>query len=289
MLVHVLQRQVAPPGYAFLVDVVLRAHVPRDARPRLLRQAATLFRSLRRAGIIELLRDSATGATTVRVSETLQADFSLHETLSLYLVDAVGGLEGAGLDRAAPDYALSVLSLVEAILEDPQAILNQQTRRAKADLTARLKANGVPFEERMAQLESVGYPRPFTEYIYPTFRAFSARHPWIRAEDIHPKSIAREMIERRLDFNDYVKYYGLERSEGLLLRHLSQVYKTLVQTVPEPARTDAVVDHIAHLRTMIGAVDASLIEAWEKLIDIDIPRGGDKIERQPSGDPTPAP
>lgn len=265
MLVHVLQRQVAPPGYGFLVDVILRAHVDRDARPRLLRQAATLFRSLRRAGIIEIVRDPATGRSTVRVSETLQADFSLHETLSLYLVDAVGGL-----DPAAPDYALSVLSLVEAILEDPQAILNQQTRRAKADLTARLKANGVPFEERIAQLESVSYPRPFAEYIHPTFRAFSARHPWIRSEDIRPKSIAREMIERRLDFNDYVKYYGLERSEGLLLRHLSQVYKTLVQTVPEPARTAAVVDHIAHLRTMIGAVDASLIEAWEKLVNVDI-------------------
>jgi len=280
MLIHALQRQSAPPGYAFLVDVILRCHMSDTIRPRLLREAAVLFRSLRHAGIVEVRRDAAAGRSRVVVDESLQADFSLDETLSLYLVETV-----VTLDPAAGDYALRVLSLVEAILEDPQSILTQQVRKARAALLARLKAEGVPYLERERQLEEVTYPRPLAELVEPTFRAFAARHPWVRGTDIHPKSIAREMFERGLGFDAYVRDYGLERGEGLLLRHLSQVYRTLVQTVPEPARTAAVVDIIAWLRATIEGVDASLIEAWERLERyVDNPEGGDNIGD--AGEPT---
>jgi hypothetical protein len=86
-------------------------------------------------------------------------------------------------------------------------------------------------------------------------------------DDVRPKSIAREMVEGYRGFVDYVKEYGVARSEGLLLRYLSQVHNTLVQSIPEEAKTDDVYDVIAFLRSLIQGVDASLVEAWETLLD----------------------
>jgi hypothetical protein len=75
------------------------------------------------------------------------------------------------------------------------------------------------------------------------------------------------MYEGFTAFNDYVRSLGLERSEGVLLRYLSQVYKTLEQTVPAAARTDEVLDVMAHLRSLLRDVDSSLLEEWEALAD----------------------
>ena len=52
---------------------------------------------------------------------------------------------------------------------------------------------------------------------------------------LSPKSVARDLYERAMTFADYVGYYGLARSEGLVLRYLSDAYKALRQTVPEDA------------------------------------------------------
>jgi hypothetical protein len=49
------------------------------------------------------------------------------------------------------------------------------------------------------------------------------------------------------------------------LRYLSQAYKTLLQTVPEAARTDEVDDLIEQLRAMVRHVDSSLLDEWESL------------------------
>jgi hypothetical protein len=75
------------------------------------------------------------------------------------------------------------------------------------------------------------------------------------------------MFERYLSFSDYIKDYGLERVEGLLLRHLSQVWKVLAQTVPDSAKTEEVAEMEAYFRELIRCVDASLIEEWEKMKD----------------------
>ena len=45
-----------------------------------------------------------------------------------------------------------------------------------------------------------------------------------------------------MSFADYIRDYGLERSEGLLLRHLMQVWKVLAQTVPDTAKTEEVIE-----------------------------------------------
>ncbi len=196
----------------------------------------------------------------LRVNVALQDDFSLHQALSLYLIDTV-----ARLDRESPDYALDVLTLCEAIVEDPEVILRAQVSRAKTDKLNELKAQGVPYEERMEKLEAVEHPKPLREFLYDTFNAFAAAHPWVEQENVRPKSIAREMHERFLSFADYVRDYGLERVEGLLLRHLMQVWKVLVQTVPDAAKTEEVRELETLLETLVRGVDASLLEEWSQL------------------------
>ena len=206
-------------------------------------------------------RDPASGRRRVRVAEDLQWDFSLHHALSLYVVEAISYIEER--DEA---FALEVLSLVEAVLEDPRQLLYRQLDRVKSELFQRLKAEGVPYEERMRRLDEVESPAPSRAFIEATFDVFYRRQPWVRHEDVRPKSIAREMVEGYYDFDHYVRFYGLERSEGLLLRYLSNVYGTLVQTVPEAAKTEAVHDVIAYFRAMLERVDSSLVDEWESML-----------------------
>jgi hypothetical protein len=159
-----------------------------------------------------------------------------------------------------------VLSLVEAILENPRQILAQQTSREKGEVIARLKAEGVPYEERIAKLDEVTHPKPLAEFVYATFNAFALRHPWFSEENVRPKSVAREMWEHYDDFADFVRRYGLERSEGLVLRYLSQVHNTLVHSVPESACTEEVFDVIGFLRALIARIDSSLVDEWESMV-----------------------
>lgn len=266
MLVNVLQREEeagrSGEGYRALIELVNRSHESARSRARCRRRAAVLFRSLRRAGVVQTLRDADSGRRRARVSPQLQIDFNLHRNLSLYLVEALGGL-----DPEAPGYAFEVLSLVEAVQEDPMAILLAQRERARRELLAKLKAEGVPYEDRIGRLEGVSWPKPEGEYLAESFRLYRQAHPWVGEEDVRPKSVAREMLEGYRDFDDYVKEYGIARSEGLLLRYLSQVHNTLVQSVPEEAKTEQVYDAVAFLRTLLQRVDSSLVEAWETLLD----------------------
>jgi superfamily II RNA helicase len=268
MLVSVLQREADADrpggGYRTLIELIERSHDDARAKRRLRREAAQLFRSLRRAGIVEIVRDLRTGNLRVGVHEDLQRDFSLHHTLSLYLVDAV-----SALDPASPTHALDVLSLVEAILENPRPVLFRQVDREKGRLVAELKAQGVPYEDRIRELDEVTWPKPMAEFIYASFNLFAEKHPWLDAESIRPKSIAREMAESFTGFHDYVRALGLERSEGLLLRYLGQVYTALTQSVPEALRTEETEEIRAYLRAMLEQVDASLVEEWESLVHPD--------------------
>jgi Domain of unknown function (DUF3516)/DEAD/DEAH box helicase/Helicase conserved C-terminal domain len=265
MVVNLLQRgaerHTPGTGYRLLIDLVNRSHEDLRSRRRLRRRAARVFRSLRAAGVVQRVHDAERAGATLRVSPDLQRDFSLHQSLSLYLVDAVGLI-----DPDSPEYARDVLSLVEAVLEDPRPLLQAQVRHARQDLLARLKARGVPYEERIEKLDEVTHPKPNAEFIYATFNDFAVRHPWVGEENIRPKSIAREMWEGYEDFDHYVRRYGIQRSEGLLLRYLSQVHNTLLQSVPESARDDELYDVLGFFRAMLGRVDSSLLEEWESLV-----------------------
>jgi superfamily II RNA helicase len=264
-LVALLQRgndQALPgSGYRELIELVNESFETPTAKARLRRDAAVLFRSLRRAGVVQIERSATGGGSVARVDTDLQRDFGLHHTLSLYLVDAV-----AALDQDSPDYALDVLSIVEAILENPRALLQAQVRQRKTELMGEWKAERIPYEERMEKLEQVTWDKPNAEFLYSTFEIFASHHPWVGTDSVRPKSIAREIWEGFLGFEDYVQRYGLARMEGVLLRYLSQVHSTLARNLPESARNDEVIEVIAFLRALLARVDSSLVEEWENLV-----------------------
>src|SRR5690606_40629087 len=57
-------------------------------------------------------------------------------------------------------------------------------------------------------------------------------HPWVADYELSPKSVVRDMYERAMNFVEYINFYGLARSEGVLLRYLADAYDALRRTVP---------------------------------------------------------
>lgn len=230
------------------------------------RRSWQLFKALVVRGIVEFTPPDAYGRK-VRVNAELQDDFGMDQTLSLYLMDTL-----PLLDAESPNYALDLLTLVESILENPEFILRQQLSRLKGQAVAEMKMAGIEFDKRMEELEKLEYPKPLRDFIYGTFNEFADKHPWVGQENIRPKSIVREMFESYLSFADYVKTYDLQRSEGLLLRHVNSTFKVLAKTVPDGAKNDEVREMEAYLGAMLKQVDSSLLDAWEKMQNPDFLR-----------------
>jgi superfamily II RNA helicase len=260
MLLQVLSRETG--GCRAMKELVRESLDTKHQKKGHKKHALVLLRSLWQAGVIEFR--SADEGGGVRVNEELQRDFSLFHALGLYLVDAV-----ERLDREAPSYALDVVTLVESIVEDPEVVLRRQVDFEKTRKLAELKAAGVEYDDRMAELERVTHPQPNLEFLEASFSAFHHDHPWVSRESLHPKSVAREIIENFYSFSGYVKDYGLARSEGVLLRYLTEVYKTLVQSVPELSRTEELSESIAQLGSLVRSVDSSLLDEWERIRDPD--------------------
>jgi len=277
MIVQLLQRDAdendpSRRNLDSLRELIAASHEDEASKHRLLTQSAQMLRSLHRAGIVRMVRDTRSDYFWIVVDEELQFDFSLFHALSLYLVETL-----ALLDQSDPEYALDVVTQVEAILEDPVIVLRRQVDRIKQELLAQLKAEGVTYEERVKRLDEITWPQPRLEFIEATFEDFRRGHPWIRAWAIRPKSIGRDMLETYSSFAEYVRLYGLQRFEGVLLRYVNQLYKTLVQSVPMWARTEDLYDAIGFFRTMIETIDTSLLEEWESLLhpDVRLQHGGD--------------
>lgn len=260
MLLNVLGRQ-DEDGCAALKKLIADSHEPPTKRKALKRRAFQLFRGLVEGGILRVVPPAQrTGPAKVALNVELQEDFSMNQALGLYLIDAV-----PQLDRESPEYALNVISLVEAILENPDVILRKQVDALKGELIGQLKNEGVAYEDRMLQLDEVEWPKPGKDFIYDTFNAFVAGRPWMAEGNVRPKSIAREMFENWQSFEDYVKTYGLEKSEAVLLRHLSETYKVLTQTVPPAAKTEDLIEAEQFFEDILRSVDSSLLDEWEKL------------------------
>ena len=164
---------------------------------------------------------------------------------------------------------MQVLSLCEAIVENPDVILYRQIDKLKEVLIQEMKAEGIPYEERMEKIQDIEHPKPMREFLYNSFNEYRENHPWVEEENVQPKSIARELFEEYLGFGEYVNRYKLQRSEGVLLRHLSQVYKVLLQTVPDAAKSDGIRDAEDYLAELIRGTDSSLLDEWERLRDPD--------------------
>ncbi len=252
MLLSVLSR---PSGGCKAMQLLIRkSHDTPAAKKGLRKIGFELFRSLLDRKIVEYANGQ------IRVHGDLQVDFSLHQTLGLYLLDAL-----KLLDAQDTNYALDLLTLAESILESPDLILRRQLDRLKTIKMAEMKAAGIEYDERIEELEKLEPPKPNREFIYLTFNAFSDAHPWVGQENIRPKSIAREMYENFHSFAEYIREYDLHRIEGLLLRYLSEVYKVIEQTVPDSAKTTEVSAIATYFGAMVRQVDSSLLEDWEKL------------------------
>jgi superfamily II RNA helicase len=262
LLLNLLGRE-HEDGCEALRKLIRDCHETAAKKKALRRRAFQLFRGLVEGDILRIIpKDQRRGPAKVEINIELQDDFSMNQALGLWLLDAI-----PQLDFESPDYALNVLSLIEAILENPEVILRRQVDLLKGELIARLKSDGVDFEERMERLEEVEWPKPGKEFIYDTYNSFVARRPWMKEAAIRPKSIAREMFEHWQSFEDYIKTYGLERSEAVLLRHLSEVYKVLSQTVPPAAKNEDLTEAEHFLEALVRGVDSSLLDEWEKLRD----------------------
>ena len=272
MILHLVQAEqqasAGLQGYARLIQLIRKSHGHEGNRRLHLRSAAEKVRTLRKAGVIELLRGNSWRKPMLKPGAHLQDDFSLNQTLALWLYDTLPRLE-----RGPASYARDVLTLVESILENPQAVLYAQLDKAKGIAIAEMKARGMDYNDRMNELDKVEYPKPLREFVYQTFNAFADQHPWVGAENIRPKSIAREMFETYASFNEYIRDYSLQRSEGQLLRYLTDAYKTLVQSVPEEARDEELEEIIEYLRLIVRGVDSSLLDEWERMMDPASARG----------------
>ncbi len=258
MLLEVLDRP--GDGCAGMKQLLTDNDEPRPAQRRLIRNAIAMYRSLVAAGVIERLVSPDEMGRRVRLTVDLQDDFALNHPLSLFVLEAV-----PRLDRGSPEWDLDVVSVLESTLEDPWAVLLAQLERLRTETLGRLKQEGMEYDERMEVLRELEHPKPLAEFLYEVFDSYRVRHPWAQDHNVRPKSIVRDMYERSMSFAEYVAHYGTARSEGLLLRYLSDAYKALEQNVPEEMKSQPLRDISEWLGEMVRQVDSSLLDEWELL------------------------
>lgn len=257
MLLNILSRET--DGCKAMRTLIKDCHESAASKKQLQHRSFQLFRSLVEKNIVEFVKPVAEGYSHLRVNMDLQDDFAMNQPLSLYLVDTL-----PKLDSNSPEYALDVITLCESIVENPEAILRIQQNKARTARLDELKAQGMEYNQRMEEIEKVEYPKPLREFIYGTYNEFAEQHPWVDV-NVEPKSIVREMFENFSTFSGYVKQYGLQRMEAILLRHLNYVYKVLSQTVPDGYKNDELREMEDYLGDMIRRTDSSLLEEWEKM------------------------
>jgi hypothetical protein len=286
MILNVIARGVASDGrgpFEHMRDLIFESHEPWRRKLELARRALSIYRTLRTAGVVDQrggargdrASDRATPAPTEPANEgsgyldesieitltiELQANFALNQPLSPFAL-AVFEL----LDPASPSYALDMVSVLEATLDDPRPILSQQQFLARGEAVAAMKAEGIDYDERMELLEQITWPKPLEELLDAAFETYSATQPWIGDFALSPKSVVRDMYERAMTFADYVGYYKIARSEGLVLRYLSDAYRAARQTIPDDAKTEELLDVIEWLGELVRQVDSSLVDEWEAL------------------------
>ncbi|HEY2313966.1 MAG TPA: DUF3516 domain-containing protein [Streptosporangiaceae bacterium] len=258
MLLNVISR----PGNAFdaMRHLLTDNHEDRPAQRRHISRAIAIYRALLAGGVVERLPEPDGDGRWVRLTVDLQKDFALNQPLSPLALAAI-----ELLDRSLPEYPLDVLSVIESTLDDPRQVLSAQLFKARGEAVAAMKAEGIEYDERMDLLEAITYPRPQADLLEAAYNIYRQGHPWVADHQLSPKSVVRDMYERAMTFSEYTSFYGLARSEGLVLRYLADAYKAMRQTVPEEARTEELTDLIEWLGELVRQVDSSLIDEWERL------------------------
>ncbi len=186
--------------------------------------------------------------------------------------------------RSDVEYALDMVTIIESVLENPGVVIAAQVNQAKSELMADMKMRGIEYDERMDRLREVEPPQPNKRWLYDSFDAFRMHHPWVGQDNVRPKSVVRDLFELGMTFGEFVNHYGLKRSEGVVLRYLSDVYKGLIQNIPEALKTEELDDIIEWLGALVRQVDSSLIDEWERLQSPDTELSEPDPLRPPSGD-----
>nr|WP_267626702.1 DUF3516 domain-containing protein [Gordonia sputi] len=258
MLLEVLGR----PGDCFAATRHLLEdnHLPRNRQLGQIRHTIRLYRDLRDAGIVVQLPEPDDEGRYVALSVDMPENFALTNPLSAFALAAF-----ELLDPDSSTYALDVVSILESTLDDPRPVLMAQRKEARDAAIAEMKADGVEYEERMARLEEITWPQPLAEEIDYAFGVYRRTHPWIAGFPPSPKSVLRLMLERAMTFTELISAYGLARSEGVVLRYLSDCYRVLRQGVPTTVLTDEIVELTERVGDMVRDVDSSLLDEWEEL------------------------
>lgn len=246
-------------------------HEPPAQQRELVRRALGIAKSLVHAGVVVI------DGNEIRLTVDLQPNFALNQPLSPFALAVI-----SVLDHTDPGYALDVVSVIESTLDNPRPVLSQQQFRARGEAIGRMKSEGLDYDERMDALEEVEYPQPLGDLLRAMFDTYAESRPWVRDIELRPKSVVRDMFERAMTFTEYVSHYQLARSEGLLLRYLSDADRAMRQTVPEEAKTDELRDLIEWLRELVRQVDSSLQDEWEQLTS---PSGPDETPVAPPRPP----
>ncbi len=258
MLLNVIARPGDP--FAAMRRLLADNHEDRAAQLRHMRHAVAISRALLAGGVVERLPEPEESGRGVRLTVDLQPNFALDQPLSAFAVASL-----ALLDAESPTYALDVVSVIESTLEDPRQVIAAQLNRARGEAVAVMKSEGIEYDERMELLDEVTHPKPLADVLAVAYETYRKGHPWVADHPLRPKSVVRDMYERAMTFVEYVGFYGLARSEGLVLRYLADTYRALRHTVPEAARNEELEDVIAWLGELTRQVDSSLLDEWEKL------------------------
>jgi hypothetical protein len=264
MILDVVDR----PGDPFVAmrRLLTDNHEPRKRQLQHIREAVGIARSLLQAGVLERLDEPEDDGRRYRLTVDLPRDFALNQPLSTFALAAI-----EALDPASETFARDVVSVIEATLEDPRQILAAQLKKARGEAVAQMKAEGIEYDERIALLDDVTYPKPLEELLAHAYEVYLQTNPWAADGRLSPKSVVREMWERAMTFREYVSVYGLVRSEGAVLRYLSDAFKALRSGVPAAARTEELTDIVEWLGELVRQVDSSLLDEWEQLTSPDQP------------------
>lgn len=237
-------------------------------------RADEIFDTLINADVVERL-EGEDGAVEYVTTVDLPEDFALDQPLSPFLLAAL-----ELLDPEEESYALDVISMAEATLENPRQVLRAQERACREKAIAEMKADGVEYDERMERIAEVTYPRPLEDLLDAAFERYCEEVPWARDFQLEPKSVVRDMVETVSDFKTYVGRYKIARSEGTLLRYLADAYRVLDRTIPAERRDERLEDIVAWLGFVVRSVDSSLVDEWESagsLLDAAPPQAGDAV------------
>lgn len=244
-------------AWARVVNLIKKSQVGAEEQNKLRERAAEIFRTLFDSHIVEKW-ELDDGSMDYTLTIDMPEDLALDQPLSPFLIAAL-----ELLDPESDSYALDVVSAVEATLENPFAVLRVQERRARDEAMRVMKDEGLEYDERMDRLQEITYPQPLKDLLVPAFSRYCTDVPWAADYSLQCKSVVRNMLETASSFSEYTSSMGLARSEGTLLRYLSDAYRALSRTVPRDKRDEQLDTIIDWLDVVVRSVDSSLVDEWE--------------------------